>query len=361
MRIIDFLIGQNKLNRSWTIKETEKYGIMNDELIKELNQTLTPSTGEKTGKIGCFLFGQAGDLITATSVLKYIDVLFPNKEIIWFANFPNADALKYSNVSEVRRWPWSGNHLPVGCPDYDKFLCNSENQLKLDIAKDFEDTKDLQNGFFPAPHMIPSEKQDGIDYTDCSKMIFGVPKEWEWKPVLNWSAEEEKQIHDFVMKLPEIPFRKTILMETFCGSGQSCYWDEFTTKKIMAICREKLGPTNFIFASHKHKGGPNNEGLPHDMFIDEEGVVSAAHFTVRQAGLLINYCDLMVCMSSGVSCATSAWGLKPVKKLQYCGSKKCSTVGIANGPIELVTTDGKSKEVADTEFYQKLSEVLETI
>ena len=207
--------------------------------------------------------------------------------------------------------------------------------------------------------MIPSEKQDGVDYTDCSKMIFGVPKEWEWRPCLSWSEKEKDDVCDFVSKLPQ--GRKTILLECFSGSGQSAYWNEDTTRKIMRICREKLGEANFILASHRHKGGLNNIGIPNEEFIDADGVVSAAHFTVRQAGLLINYCDLMVCMSSGISCSTSAWGLKSVKKLQYCGSKKCSTVGIANGPIELITTDGKSKEVADKEFYEKLNEILETI
>ena len=109
-----FLDHMRILNRPWTKEETHKHQNMNDELLIELNKTLQPSIGEKTGKVAIFLFGQAGDLITATSVLKYADVLWPNKDIVWFANFPNADALRYSAVSEVRRWPWAGNFLPIG-------------------------------------------------------------------------------------------------------------------------------------------------------------------------------------------------------------------------------------------------------
>lgn len=355
---MSFLERMNSLKRGWTKEETNRYKNMNDELLKELNKTLRPPAGKKTGKIGIFLFGQAGDLITATSVLKYIDELFPNKDFIWFANFPNCDALRYSNVSEVRRWPWAGNHLPIGCPDYDKFLCNSENQLILELAKDFEDTSDLENGYFPAPHMIAPEKQDGIPYTDCSKMIFGVPKEWEWHPVLAWSDEEREMVRAIMEALPK--GRKNILIENYCGSGQSAHWNEDTTRKIMKICREKLGDVNFIFASHKSTG-MNGMDIMNSVFFDEAGCIGLEKLTVRQAALAINYCDLMVCMSSGISVATSAWGLKSVEKLQYCGSRKCSTAGIANGPIELVTTDFKHISATTVEFENKLKEMLDQL
>ncbi|MEK6883387.1 MAG: hypothetical protein AABY22_27415 [Nanoarchaeota archaeon] len=360
-QIIVFLANQNKLNRSWTKEETNKYKKMNDEALIELNKTLTGSFpyGEKKKlNLGIFCPGQQGDLITVMSVLQHSDILWPNHNIIFYTNFPNADSLRFAPISEVRPYPWANNGLPENTPDFYPLLC-TDNGLNKELSSQYELTKDLDVGFFPTPWMVASEKQHGIPYTDCSKMVFGVPSDWAWRPYLSWSEEEKDNAHGFMYKLPK--GRKNILLETFCGSGQAYNWDEFTTKKIMAICRDKLGPTNFIFASHAHKGGVNNIGLPHEMFIDEEGVVSAAHFTVRQAGFLINYCDLMVCMSSGISCATSAWDLKSVPKLQYCGSKKCSTAGIANGEFHLVEMDGRPKKVADKEFFSKLEEILLTI
>lgn len=345
----------NHHGRPWTKEETQEHEIMNEKLLKELNATLQPRDGVKTGKVGIFCPGQAGDLCTVLSVLKFSDDLWPNKEIIFFCNFPNADSLRFSNVSEVRPYPWAGNGLKEGTPDFYPLLCTN-NRLNKELAKEYELTADLEDGYFPTPWMVNSDKQDGIDYPNISKMVFGIPNEWRWHPRLFWDQDEICSVHDFMAKLPTD--RKTILLETFCGSGQSAYWDEALTKKIMHECRAKFGLVNFIMASHKHKGGPNNEGLPNEMFIDEEGVVSAAHFTVRQAALLIDYCDLMICMSSGISVSTSAWGRKPTQKLQYCGSKKCSTVAISLGPIELVTTDFKTKPDADAEFFNKLNEIL---
>ena len=357
IKIIEFLTRMNALNRSWTKDETKEYQKMNDELLKELNATLRPPAGKKTGKIGIFLFGQAGDLATATGVLKYIDVLFPNKEIIWYANLPNADALRYSNVSEVRAWLWAGNGLPIGCPDYYPLLCVN-NRLNMELKSQYPGTYDLEDGYFPAPHMVSSEKQDGIDYADCAKMIFGVPKEWEWHPVLQWSDEEREMVRSMMDSLPK--GRKNILIENYCGSGQSAHWNEDTTRKIMKICREKLGDVNFIFASHKSTG-MNGADIMNSSFFDDIGCIGLEKLTVRQASLAINYCDLMVCMSSGISVSTSAWGLRPVPKLQFCGSRKCSTVALANGTIDLVTTDFKHISATTIEFENKLKQILQTL
>lgn len=353
--IIEFHARMNALGRPWTKDETKEYKDMNDELLKELNKTLKPYEGKKTGKIGIFCPGQAGDLCTVMSVLCYIPTLWPDKEIIFFTNFPNADSLRFARTTEVRPYPWAGNGLPAGTPDFYPLLCTN-NRLNKDEAAKWELTKDLEDGYFPTPWMVASEKQDGIDYPNVSKMVFSVPAEKEWHPCLNWSDEEREATRKFMDALPR--GRYNILLETFCGSGQSAYWDEQTTKDIMSICRDIKGECNFVFVSHKHKGGPNNEGLPNEMFFDSDGCVSAAHFTVRQAALLNEYCDLMVCMSSGISVSTSAWGLRGTPKLQFCGSKKCSTVALANGPIELVTTDFKQKKDADKEFYDKLKEML---
>lgn len=354
--ILAFLHAMNLHGRPWDKEETLWYHNKNNRMLEELNKTLTRrDRKDSTGKIGIFAQGQAGDLATAMSVLQYADILWPNKDIVWFANFPNADLLRYAPISEVRMWPWAGNGLPVGTPDFYPLLSN-DNRLNLELASQYELTKDLEDGFFPVPWQVATDKQDGVEYPNVSKMIFDVPMDWKWHPLLSWSHEEIRVAKSFMDKLPK--GRKNILLETFCGSGQSNYWDVELTKRIMQHCEIVLGKCNFIFASHKHKGGQDNCGLDNEILCDGDGRVSAAHFTVRQAALLINYCDLMVCMSSGISVATSAWNLCSVPKLQYCGSKKCSTVAIANGPIELITTDFKLKPEADVEFFNKLNEML---
>lgn len=351
--------GSKENNMAWSEQQVKEWQIKNKMTLEEVNKTLRPSPGKKTGKIGIFLFGQAGDLMEAMSVLRYTDVLFPDKEIIWYANFPNADCLKYSNISEVRAWLWSGNGLPVGCHDYYPLLCDSNNRLNKELASQYEGTKDLEDGYFPAPHMISAEKRDGVEYSNVSKQIFGVPMDWEWHPFLNWSEEEKEMVKNIITPLS--PNKKTILLETFAGSGQSPYWTGETTKRVMQICKEKLGACNFVFGSNKHLGGQDNCGIPNEQFFDDSTCLSCANLTVRQVALVNNYSDLVVGISSGVSVASSAWGLKPTPKIQWCGSKICSTSAIANGKFELVTTDFKTKEVATLEFENKLREVLDTI
>lgn len=344
----------NQKTMAWTEQVLSEWQIKNKAMLEEVNKTLLGTT--QRSKIGIFLFGQNGDIMEAMSVLKYKDDLWPDKDIIWFANHPNAGCLKYSCVNEVRKWPWAGNGLPEGSPDYYPLLCDSNNRLNKELAAKYPDTADLEDGYFPAPHMVAPEKREGIEYSNVSKQVFGVPMEWEWHPLLGWSIKERIMIKELMTKLPAN--RKNILLEVFAGSGQSPYFNGDITKKIMQICREKLGACNFVFGSHKHLGGENNCGIPNEQFFDDEGCISCAHLTIRQVALINNYCDVVIGLSSGVSVATSAWDLLPTPKIQWCGSKICSTAAIANGRFELVTTDFKTRDVADTEFFCKLEEML---
>lgn len=325
---------------SWTNEETAKFQSENNQKLAEINATLKPDSIKGSGKIGIFLPGQVGDLATAMSVLKYRKELWGDKEIVWFANYPNADLLRYAPIDEVRPWLWAGNGLPEGCPDYYPMLCNENNRLDLEKAKQFEGTRDLTQGYFPAPHMMSPEKRHGIDYPNVSRKVFGIGADREWHPYLSWS-EDEKQF---------CGIKKNIMIETFCGSGQS-KWDDLMTVKTIEMCREKWGSCCFYFASHKNT----------EQFKDFEGYYSCANLTPRQTALLINHCDLFVGISSGISVVTSAWGLKPVPKIQYCGSYTCSTVALSTGEISLITSDDKPIEQSKQEFYHKLKEVISRI
>ena len=132
----------------------------------------------------------------------------------------------------------------------------------------------------------------------------------------------------------------------------------------MRICRERFdGDVTFVFGSHKHIGGENNIGfLNSDLFDrDDRSCISAGYLTPRQVALINDYVDLIIGISSGISVTTSAWNLKPTPKLQWAGSRICSTQAIANGPFHLVEAEFKIKENATKEFFSKLEEVLSTI
>lgn len=335
---------------SWTEEQIGSFQSANNIALAEINASLRPDEGEKTGKIGIFLFGQVGDLATAMSVLNYRRELWPNKDIIWYANSPNADLLRYAPIKEVRPWVWSGNGLPLGTPDFYPLLCNSENRLNKELAKNYALTADLDEGYFPAPHMMTPEQRHGYDYPNVSRKVFGIDKDKPWHPLLSHSLEEVAMIENFYRGMNRL--RRTVMLETFCGSGQSI-WDDAYTRSAIDIIRSIWGPCNFVFASHKN----------HDQFSGEDGYYSCSVFTPRQTALMINHCDLFLGISSGISVVTSAIGLKPVPKIQCCGSFTCSTVTLATGDISLLTSDDlpnvANKSFAGRmKFESKLKEVL---
>lgn len=330
-------------------------------------------------KIGFFAFGQVGDVAACSSVLKYKEQLWPDSDIVWFINQPNSELLKHQDI-EIRPW-LHGWEIPesdlntiyaeriksdkdAGRPNWENWavLRNSENKLNQDLKHLFESTKDLSDGYFPLPHMLPVERRFELEYSNVSKRIFGVPDDWEWHPFLKWNEEEKDAVKSFASSWKQS--KKTILLETFAGSGQSPFYTAETTKEIMRVCREKFdGDVTFVFGSHKHIGGENNIGfLNSDLFDrDDRSCISAGYLTPRLTALLINHVDLFIGISSGISVTTSAWGLKPTPKLVWCGSHICSTKAISNGPYHLVEAEFKTKEVATKEFFEVLNNVLETI
>lgn len=334
---------------AWSEEQVREFQNKNNMELKEINATLRPDPGIKTGKIGIFLFGQAGDLATAMSVLKYRNELWKDKEIIWFANYPNADLLRFAPISEVRPWPWAGNGLPLGTPDFYPLLCNDNNRLNLELAGKYELTKDLEDGYFPAPHMLSIEKRHGINYPNVSKMVFGIDMSKKWYPLLSFSDAERETAKMFISELPP---GKIIIFETFAGSGQS----QLNHKMVMDSIKmcQTHGDCNFIFVSHKYLNKQYN--FPDGFFNNR--IVSASHFTHRQCALLANYCDLYISVSSGISVTSSCWDSKNFPILQYCGSEICGQKELFNGHIETVYSDYRPIEDSESEFFDKLSFLL---
>lgn len=342
---------------AWSNEEISQFQIDNSKALAEINATLMPDIG-LNGKVGIFAPGQMGDLMSCMGVLKYRKEIFPGKEIIWFANSPNADCLRYAPISEVRPWPWAGNGLPEGTPDFYPLLCDENNRLNKELAKQYELTADLEDGFFPTPWMVAGNKREGLDYPSVSKKIFGVPDHYEWHPYLSFSDDECDMVDDFFKE--QNPMWRFIMFETFAGSGQSSLDGDMVAKTI-DLCNEHWGKTCvFVFVSHKFL--KSNEQFPSWLTLKSDPHPAfKAKFTPRQCALFADRCDLMISVSSGITVAVSCWWNHPIPIIQYCGSKICGTFAIANGIIESVYTDDKNNQESKAEFYNKLQSMLTKI
>lgn len=293
------------------------------------------------GKIGIFVHGQHGDIALSTCGLKYKDILWPGKDIVWFCNLTPEkatylDMLKFNDaISEVRPWPEV---------DF-RTLIDSNGQLILNKRADFDSMKDLDNGYFPAPWaVLPNNALNAVNYSNIPRMIYGVDPSLEWHPYLCFSDEEREVTKDFCASLPHA---KTIMFETQLRSAGNFNLAEDTIRSLMQLCRNKFGKCNFIFASM----------MDHTRYVDDPGVVSASQFTVRQTALVHNHCDLFIGVCSGITMAASCWGNKPVPRVELCGSMIVSSV-IANGPVTSVICDNFSLAQMKSGLEQAVTETL---
>lgn len=287
-------------------------------------------------KIGIFVHGQHGDIALCTCVLKYKDILWPGKKIVWYLNLlpennTYLDMLKFNDaISEVRDWPQI---------DF-RELKDENGQLRLERKTDFENMKDLHNGYFPAPWaMLPNKSLESENYANIPRLVFGAAPSWEWHPYLCFSNEEREMAREFCSNLP---YSKTIMLETQLRSAGDFRLNDEAIKNVMQLCRNKFGNCNFIFASK----------LDYPQFIDGKSVVSCAHFTVRQTALIYNHCDLFIGVSSGITVATSCWGNKPIIRIELGGNTTNYSV-IANDPP--TTTHVNIQDIATTEQNRRLS------
>lgn len=315
--------------------------------------------------IGIFLHGQQGDIMSAMSVLKYREQLWQDAKIVWYADKNNFDLFKFQDI-EVREFPRGFGYPDMVIEENKKLISEGKepvwvdwqpvvdenNHMNLAMKWQWPSLNDIDFGYFPAPHQMHYTKRHGIDYPNCSKKVFQVPAEWEWHPVLSWSEEEREAVERF---LNQVAYRKLIFFETFAGSDQSKLTQEMVEDSVR-MCQQMWPNCAIIFSSHKFLR--LQENFP-DGWFEQEGILSAAELTVRQCGLLNNYVDLIISVSSGTTVACSAWHNKTTPVLQLCGSFICSTKSLANDRhFELVTTDHKTYDEWSKEFYDTLSTML---
>lgn len=302
------------------------------------------------GKVGIFCPAHHGDIALCTSVLKYKDILWPGKDVVWFSSLlpqfaSRLDMFKHNDaISEVRESP------PV-THEIKKFIDPMTGRLLLDRRGDFPGLDDIDVGYFPAPWAVrPHPKWDYVHYAEVPKQVFGVPPTWEWHPYLKFSAEEEEIARDFCAKLP---YKRTIMLETATLSSGFQFSDD-VIRSIMYTCRSKFKDCNFIFASKF-----DTKSLVADYFkFTDTGVVSASEFTVRQTALLHNHCDMFIGTCSGISMATSCWGNKPIPRVEYASGAN-QTKPIANGPVVSVIADNLDYVVGGRLLVQRIAETLD--
>lgn len=320
-------------------------------------------------RIAIMMHGQAGDQMSALSVLRYKHELWGDAKIVWFSSMENYDIFKGLDI-EVREFPRGFGYPEMVAVENAKLialgkdpvwedwkpLVDENNHMNLELKNNYPSLAEFDLGFFPAPHQVPMERRNGLEYANVSKKIFGVLDSYEWHPCLSFTDEEINEVDYFIHGLPQ---RKTVAIESFGGSSQSAMSD-IMIRRTLKICRDILGECNFIFLSHKYLR--EQEVFPDDI-LREPDVYTAAHFTVRQCALVVNRCDLLISVSSGISVASSCWKNreKPVPILQFCGSEVCSTKALTLGRFELVTSAGKSTGTASDEYYLELMKLLTEI
>lgn len=312
-------------------------------------------------RIAILLAGQKGDIMSAMSCLKYKNELWGEGcKIVWYADRNNFELFKHQDI-ELREFPRGFGYPKMVIEENNKLvaagkepfwenwepLVDENNHMNKELQKDYPSLAEFDLAYFPAPHQMSPEKRHGYQYANCSKKVFGVPMEWEWHPVLAWSDEELERASTFMSKVGS---GKIVCWETFAGSGQSVL-DESMIETAMNLCTEYWPGCKFIFASHKFL--KNSETFPTSLF-EQPNVFSCAEFSVRECSLIVENCDLLLSVSSGITVASSAWQIIQPPTLQFCGSVVCSTRAIANGHFELVTYDGKKISDAKNEYYEKL-------
>ncbi len=297
------------------------------------------------GKIGILAPEQHGDIALCTSILKYKDILWPEKDIVWFANLaPHKatylDMLKFNDaITEIRDWP------QFTTMDHFRACIDINGHFIGERKYDFESTKDLDYAYFPAPWcVLPNNKYNGVHYANIPRIVYGANNSWEWHPYLCFSEEEHKAAKEFCSALPHT---KTVMLETELRSAGNFQLPEDSIRNIMQACREKFGKCNFIFASK----------IDYSKLVDDIGVVSCSQFTVRQTALVHNYCDLFIGVSSGITQAVSCWNNKPVPRVEMCGTPIASSI-IANGPVNTFICDNLSLEQMKRGFENAVKETL---
>lgn len=297
-------------------------------------------------KVGIFVPEQHGDIALSTSGLKYKASLWPDHAVIWFGHLDNPgkvtylDMLKHNDlIDEIRPWPKFST--------MEHFRSFSvRGKLVMDRIGDFDSTKDLDFGFFPAPWCV-MPGFEGTTYPEISRTIYGADRSLSWHPYLGFCQQDHEMARAFIASLPH---KKTVILETELRSAGMFQLADDTVRTLMQICRTKWGNVNFVFASK----------IDHSKYVDDPGVVSGSQFTVRQLALVHDHCDLMIGVCSGITMACSSWGRKPVPRVELCGGP-LATSSIANGPLTSVICDGLTVPHQKVALEQAVSAMIQVI
>lgn len=283
-------------------------------------------------KIGIFSPWGAGDLSICTSVLKYRKQKWGDSKIIWFCRDEHRDLLKYNpHIDEIRSWNWkwadtNGEFRKIISKDY-----------RLNNKHIFEFTSDLDDGYFCTPWLAPNLPK-ALPLAKVSQYLFDMENE-DWHPCLYIDKEEKLKALSDTSNITG----KKVLIENKFNSGQS-FITQKTTERILRAFDESRDHFTFLFVSKEGISGFNHKS----------NCLDFSHYNIRQTIGLYNLCDIMIGVSSGISCATCSWECSPsVKRIEACTCENYSTKWISRGP----TLVAKNEE----ELIKTIREVLDEV
>jgi len=247
--------------------------------------------------------GGFGDVACSTCLLHHRETLWPGKRLIWLIHPDCKDVLQFNDkIDEVR----------VG-------------DIKNGLFIDPETTLTLNT----APWSNQLMAAQGVPYALIPMRVVGQDFK-EWHPYIGFSKEEDDAAGAFVQSLP---YPKTVMLETTCRSGQSS-WGSANSAEAMRICRNVMGPCNFLFASKSGFAGTSKQSLG----LEGEGVFELGSFTMRQCLPIYNRCHLMIGIASGLSCVFCSWQASPlVERVEFVYNRQFGTWPMARGPLATAT------------------------
>jgi len=273
------------------------------------------------GVIGIVCPGGIGDILMSSSILKYKDELWPNKDIVWYCLDVNKRVLlNIPGIKEIR---------PLIAENY-KYVWYHHDVDKM---------------FTPCPWMniYNSDKKLPPDtlFVDKPRLIFerdmGIKIPGPWHPCLEYTPEDD----NFALTLLEcLPFKKTIMFETAYYSNQS-FLNQDILLKIISEIQKTWGDCNFLFPS----------GGARALIPEGNGMFFCSKLTLPPIVALHNHVDAFISVSSGISCAVCSWSASPnIPKLGIIKNPLVDISKISRGPISVALNE--------KELFEKLPKFL---
>lgn len=266
--------------------------------------------------------GHFGDCLYATSIARQIKYDFPHSYITW-AIAPRYKSILNFNPDIDYVWevqPREGHHRD---PDWNLFLSDVKERKNLG---DFDEIIFSQ--------ILP------LNLSKCTGTIRGSilnsykrPITISVKPVLYLSQNEIENVKNFALRNRLSDFNKIVLFECAATSNQTDINIHFALRVAEYMTKMNLNLL-FILSSPTPLDSTNPQ------------IIDASELSFRENAELINYCDLLIGCSSGITwLSTSIWS-RSIPTIQFLKKEYLMYQGLkydhelwnlhSNGIVEMV-------------------------